>query len=38
MLFYVSILNALDIKFEFLMNRVELTQFLVESSHVELKI
>ena len=38
MLFYVSILSALDVKFEFLMNWVELTRFLVESSCVELKI
>ncbi len=38
MLFYVSILNALDIKFEFLMSQVELIWFLVESSRVESKI
>ncbi len=38
MLFYVSILNALDVKFKFLMSQVELTQFLVESSCIKLKI
>ncbi len=38
MLFYVSILSALDVKFKFLASRVELTRFLVESSQVELKI
>ncbi len=37
-LFYVSILSALDVKFKFLMSWVKLTQFLVELSHVKLKI
>jgi hypothetical protein len=34
----ISIFNSLDIKLKFLTNRVELTQFSVESSRVELKI
>jgi len=34
----ISIFNSLDIKLEFLMNQVELTQFLVESSWIKLKI
>ncbi len=33
-----SIFNSLDVKLKFLMSRVELTQFSVESSHVKLKI
>jgi len=33
-----SIFNFLDVKLKFLMSRVELTQFSVESSRVELKI
>ena len=34
----ISIFNSLDVKLEFLMSWVKLTQFLVESSHVKLKI
>ncbi len=34
----ISIFNFLDIKLKFLMNQVKLTRFLVESSHVKLKI
>ncbi len=34
----ISIFSSLDVKLKFLMNRVELTQFSVESSHVKLKI
>ncbi len=34
----ISILSSLDAKLEFLTSRVELTRFLVKSSHVELKI
>ncbi len=34
----ISIFNYFDIKLEFLMNRVELTQFSVELSCIELKI
>ncbi len=34
----ISIFNSLDVKLKFLMSRVELTQFSVESSHVKLKI
>ncbi len=34
----ISIFSSLDVKLEFLMSWVELTQFLVESSRVELKI
>ncbi len=33
-----SIFNSLDVKLKFLTNRVELTQFSVESSCIELKI
>jgi len=33
-----SIFNSLNVKLEFLANRVELTQFSVESSRIELKI
>ncbi len=32
------IFSSLDVKLKFLMNRVELTQFSVESSRVKLKI
>ncbi len=34
----ISIFSSLDVKLKFLMNRVELTQFPVGSSRVELKI
>ena len=34
----ISIFSSLDVKLKFLTNRVELTQFSVELSHVELKI
>ncbi len=34
----ISIFSSLDVKLEFLANRIELTQFSVESSRVELKI
>ncbi len=34
----ISIFSSLDVKLEFLTSRVELTRFLVESSHVKLKI
>ncbi len=34
----ISIFNSLDVKLEFLTSRVELTQFLVESSCIKLKI
>ncbi len=34
----ISIFSSLDAKLEFLTSRVELTQFSVESSRVELKI
>ena len=34
----ISIFSSLDVKLEFLMNRVELTQFSVELSRVKLKI
>ncbi len=34
----ISIFSSLDAKLEFLTSRVELTQFPVESSRVELKI
>ncbi len=34
----ISIFSSLDIKLKFLTSQVELTQFSVESSHVELKI
>ena len=34
----ISIFSSLDVKLEFLTNRVKLTQFSVESSHVKLKI
>ncbi len=34
----ISIFSSLDVKLEFLTNRVELIQFSVESSRVELKI
>ncbi len=33
-----SIFSSLDVKLEFLTSRVELTQFSVESSRIELKI
>ncbi len=33
-----SIFSSFDVKLKFLMSRVELTQFSVESSHVKLKI
>ncbi len=33
-----SIFNSLNVKLKFLTNQVELIQFSVESSHVELKI
>ncbi len=38
MLFYVSILSSLNVKLEFLTSRVELTQLLLESRRIELKI
>ncbi len=38
MLFYVSILSSLDIKLKFLTSWVELTQLLLKSRQVELKI
>ncbi len=34
----ISIFNSLNVKLKFLMNQVELIQFSVKSSHVELKI
>ncbi len=34
----ISIFNSLDIKLKFLTSRVELIQFSVKLSHVELKI
>ncbi len=34
----ISIFNSLDVKLKFLTNWIELTQFSVKSSHVELKI
>ncbi len=34
----ISIFSFLDVKLEFLTNRIELIQFSVESSHVKLKI
>ncbi len=34
----ISIFNSLDVKLKFLMNQVELTQFSVKLSHVELNI
>jgi len=34
----ISIFNSLDVKLEFLMSQVKLTQFSVKSSHVKLKI
>ncbi len=34
----ISIFSSLDVKLEFLTSRIELTQFSVESSRVELKI
>ncbi len=34
----ISIFNSLDVKLEFLMSWVELTQFSVESSCIKLKI
>ncbi len=37
-MFYVSILNALDVKFKFLMSQVELIWFLLGSRRIELEI
>ncbi len=34
----ISVFSSLDVKLEFLMSRVKLTQFSVELSHVKLKI
>ncbi len=34
----ISIFSFLDVKLEFLMSWIELTQFLVELSHIKLKI